>query len=92
LIGEVRGQGVFWAMDLVTDRSTRAPLAPYAGSSAAMNELIAECKKRGLMPFTNYNRMHVVPPCNISEAEVLEGISIIDESLANIANYYEGKD
>lgn len=92
LIGEVRGQGVFWAMDLVTDRSTREPLAPYAGSSAAMNELIAECKKRGLMPFTNYNRMHVVPPCNISEAEALEGISIIDESLASIANYYEGKD
>ena len=69
VIGEVRGQGVFWALDLVTDRATRAPLAPYGVSSAAMNELVAECKKLGLMPFTNFNRMHVVPPCNISESE-----------------------
>jgi taurine--2-oxoglutarate transaminase len=61
VIGEVRGQGVFWALDLVKDRVTREPLAPYAGSSPAMNELVAECKKHGLMPFTNFNRMHVVP-------------------------------
>ena len=92
LIGEVRGQGVFWAMDLVSDRTTRAPLAPYGGTSPAMSELVAECKKRGLMPFTNFNRMHVVPPCNITEAEAKEGIAIIDEALANIAKYYEGKD
>ena len=43
------------------------------------------------MPFTNFNRMHVVPPCNITEAEAKEGIAIIDEALANIAKYYEGK-
>ena len=92
LIGEVRGQGVFWAMDLVTDRLSRAPLAPYGGSSPAMTELVAECKKRGLMPFTNFNRMHVVPPCNITEAEAKEGIAIIDQALTTIAKYYEGKD
>ena len=92
LIGEVRGQGVFWAMDLVTDRLSRAPLAPYGGTSAAMTELVAECKKRGLMPFTNFNRMHVVPPCNITEAEAKEGITIIDQALTSIAKYYEGKD
>jgi taurine--2-oxoglutarate transaminase len=92
LIGEVRGQGVFWAMDLVSDRATRAPLAPYGGTSPAMGELVAECKKRGLMPFTNFNRMHVVPPCNITEAEAKEGIAIIDQALTSIAKYYEGKD
>jgi taurine--2-oxoglutarate transaminase len=92
LIGEVRGQGVFWAMDLVSDRGTRTPLAPYGGSSPAMTELVAECKKRGLMPFTNFNRMHVVPPCNITEAEAKEGIAIIDQALTSIAKYYEGKD
>jgi len=92
LIGEVRGQGVFWAMDLVSDRVTRTPLAPYGGTSPAMSELVAECKKRGLMPFTNFNRMHVVPPCNISEAEAREGLAIIDQALESIAKYYEGKD
>jgi taurine--2-oxoglutarate transaminase len=44
------------------------------------------------MPFTNFNRMHVVPPCNITEAEAKEGIAIIDQALTSIAKYYEGKD
>jgi len=92
IIGEVRGQGVFWALDLVTDRATKAPLAPYGGSSPAMGEVVAECKKRGLMPFSNFNRIHVVPPCNVSEAEVREGIAILDEALSTIGKYYEGKD
>lgn len=92
VIGEVRGLGVFWALDLVKDRSSRAPLAPYAGSSPAMNELIAECKKRGLMPMSNFNRIHVVPPCNITDDEAREGIAILDEALSAIAKHYEGKD
>jgi taurine--2-oxoglutarate transaminase len=92
IIGEVRGQGVFWALDLVTDRNTKAPLAPYGGTSPAMTEIVTECKKRGLMPFNNFNRIHVVPPCNVSEAEVLEGMKILDEALAIAGKYYEGKD
>ena len=90
VIGEVRGLGVFWALDLVTDRATRAPLAPYGGSSAAMNELVAECKKLGLMPFTNFNRMHVVPPCNISESEFNEGLAILDKAFSLIDKHYTG--
>lgn len=92
VIGEVRGQGVFWALDLVTDRTSRAPLAPYGGTSPAMTVLVTECKKRGLMPFTNFNRLHVVPPCNISEAEAREGLAIIDSALLSISDHYEGKD
>ncbi|PRC51119.1 aspartate aminotransferase family protein, partial [Mycobacterium sp. ITM-2017-0098] len=42
--GEVRGAGVFWAVELVADQNTREPLAPYGSSSAAMNSVIAECK------------------------------------------------
>jgi taurine--2-oxoglutarate transaminase len=91
VIGEVRGLGVFWALDLVKDRVTREPLAPYAGSSPAMNELVAECKKRGLMPFTNFNRMHVVPPCNISESEFNEGVEILDQAFALTDKHYTGR-
>ena len=90
MIGEVRGLGVFWALDLVKDRKTREPIAPYGGTSAAMNELVAGCKKRGLMPFTNYNRMHVVPPCNVSEVEAKEGLAIMDEVFSEISKHYEG--
>ncbi|WP_037601124.1 aspartate aminotransferase family protein [Streptacidiphilus rugosus] len=83
-IGEVRGLGVFWAVELVKNRETREPLTPYNAAGAAnapMLELAGECKKRGLWPFTNMNRFHVVPPCNVSEAEVKEGLSILDEVL-----------
>jgi taurine--2-oxoglutarate transaminase len=90
VIGEVRGQAVFWALDLVSDRATREPLAPYGGSSPAMSQLVADCKSRGLLPFTNYNRLHVVPPCTISEAEAKEGLAILDEALAGADRYYQG--
>ncbi|MFZ9226090.1 MAG: aspartate aminotransferase family protein [Candidatus Nanopelagicaceae bacterium] len=92
VIGEVRGLGVFWALDLVTDRNSRAPLAPYGGTSPAMSTLVAECKKRGLMPFTNFNRLHVVPPCNITADEARKGIEILDAAFATISHHYEGKD
>ena len=90
MIGEVRGLGVFWALDLVTDRATREPLAPYGGSSPAMTELVAESKKRGMLPFTNFNRLHVVPPCNVSDAEAKEGLAIIDEVLTLTDKHYTG--
>lgn len=90
VIGEVRGLGVFWALDLVKDRATREPIAPYGGTSPAMTELVAESKKRGLLPFTNFNRMHVVPPCTVTEAEAKDGLAIIDEVLTAVDKHYEG--
>ena len=90
IIGDVRGLGVFWALDLVTNRATREPLAPYGGTSPAMGELVVESKKRGLMPFTNFNRMHVVPPCTVSEAEAKEGLAILDEVFTVMDKHYVG--
>jgi taurine--2-oxoglutarate transaminase len=90
VIGEVRGLGVFWALDLVSNRETRAMLAPYGGTSEAMNVLVAGAKQRGLLPFTNYNRLHVVPPCTVSDTEAKEGLAILDEVLAEVDRYYEG--
>jgi taurine--2-oxoglutarate transaminase len=80
-VGEARGLGVFWALDLVKDKATREPLAPYGGTSPAMVDLMAACKKGGLLPFMQFNRLHAVPPCNVSEAEAKEGIAILDEAL-----------
>ena len=90
VIGEVRGLGVFWALDLVTDRATREPLAPYGGSSPAMNQLAVECKKRGLLPFANFNRLHVVPPCTVSDTEAKDGLAVLDEVFAVIDAHYTG--
>ncbi|MFF4383957.1 aspartate aminotransferase family protein [Kitasatospora sp. NPDC001547] len=84
-IGEVRGLGVFWALDLVRDRETREPLVPYnaAGAdNAPMAELAAACKQRGLWPFVNMNRFHVVPPCTVTEEEAKTGLAVLDEVLS----------
>jgi taurine--2-oxoglutarate transaminase len=90
LIGDIRGVGTFWGMDLVTDRATRAPLAPYGGTSPAMGELVAACKSRGLFPFVHFNRMHIVPPCTITADELQEGFAILDQAFTEVGKYYTG--
>jgi taurine---2-oxoglutarate transaminase len=83
-VGEVRGLGVFWAVELVRNRTTHEPLVPYnaAGDAAApMGELAGAMKARGVWPFTHFNRVHFVPPCTVSETEVDEGIAALDAAL-----------
>ena len=53
-IGGIRGTGVFWAIELVADRQTREPLAPYGGTSPAMAAILAASTRRGLLPFANF--------------------------------------
>ena len=83
-VGEVRGLGMFWAVELVRDRETREPLVPFnaAGAAAApMTAFAAACRERGLWPFVHFNRTHVVPPCTTSEDELRRGLEILDEAL-----------
>ncbi|MEV0009143.1 aspartate aminotransferase family protein [Streptomyces sp. NPDC047973] len=83
-VGEVRGTGAFWALDLVRDRETREPLVPYNATgeaNAPMAAFGAACRKNGLWPFINMNRTHVVPACNITEAEAKEGLAALDAAL-----------
>ena len=92
-VGDVRGLGVFWAIELVRNRETRAPLVPFnaAGADAKpMADLVAACKQRGLWPFVHFNRMHVVPPCTITPDEAREGLAIIDEVLELADAHVEG--
>jgi taurine--2-oxoglutarate transaminase len=87
LVGEVRGTAVFWCVELVRDRETREPLTPYNATGAAyapMTDLVAACKSRGLLPFVNMNRLHVVPPCNVSEDEAVLGLSLLDQALGEV--------
>ena len=92
-VGEVRGLGVFWAVELVRDRHTREPLVPFNASGAAakpMNDFAAACKERGLWPFTHFNRTHVVPPCTTTADEVRDGLEILDEALTVADGFYTG--
>jgi taurine--2-oxoglutarate transaminase len=90
IIGDVRGLGVFFALDLVSDRATKEPLAPYGGSSPAINEILAACRAEGLLIFNNFHRLHVVPPCVITEEETREGLARLDRALAVADKYYVG--
>jgi taurine--2-oxoglutarate transaminase len=92
-VGEVRGLGVFWALELVRDRATREPLVPFNATgpgAAPMNEVAAACRQRGLWPFIHFNRVHVVPPCTVTAGEVADGIAILDEALVLADRHYSG--
>ena len=89
-VGEVRGRGLFFALELVRDRETREQLVPFNASgpdAAPMTELLGACKKRGVWPFTHFNRLHVAPPLVITEQELRTGLAAIDEALAVTDGY-----
>ena len=75
---------MFWALELVRSRKTREALVPYNASGAdaqPMVELTKAMRDRGAWPFVHFNRTHFVPPCNVSEAEVDEGVAALDAAL-----------
>jgi len=76
VIGDVRGVGVFWALDLVSDAATKAPL-----SGASVAGLKKALMAKGLLPFVVENRIHVVPPCVVTAEEVAQALAIYDEVL-----------
>ncbi|WP_413810731.1 aspartate aminotransferase family protein [Streptomyces sp. OE57] len=80
-VGEVRGIGAMWVLDLVSDPAARTPLAPLGGTSEAMAALGQALKAGGMLPLINSNRLYVMPPCNISEEDAHRGLDIIDRTL-----------
>lgn len=80
LIGEVRGEGVFWAVELVADRGTRVPVA-----ATTMAALKRELSARGVMAMTVENRIHVVPPCVVTADDMTQGMVALDGALAAVA-------
>jgi taurine--2-oxoglutarate transaminase len=79
LIGEVRGLGVFWALDLVDDPESRQPV-----NASLVGVLKKELMSRGLLPFAVDNRIHVVPPCIVTPDEVAKGVAILDEAFTAV--------
>jgi taurine--2-oxoglutarate transaminase len=89
-IGEVRGLGCFWGVELVKSRETREMLVPFNASgeaAAPVARLAKAALERGLYLMTHWNVIMIVPPLTITRDEVDEGIAILDEALA-IADEY----
>jgi taurine--2-oxoglutarate transaminase len=89
-IGDVRGLGLFWGLELVRDRATREPLVPFnAGgeANAPMARLGKAAAERGLFLMTHFNMAMICPPLTITRDELDEGLGIIDDVLS-IADEY----
>ncbi|MVT25542.1 aminotransferase class III-fold pyridoxal phosphate-dependent enzyme [Nesterenkonia alkaliphila] len=81
-VGDVRGLGAFWAIELVRDQQTKEPLAPYGQTHPVMNQLVASAKSQGVLPFMNMNRLHICPPLNITTQDITFGLNVIDDVLS----------
>lgn len=80
LVGDVRGLGVFWALELVADRDTRAPLPPER-----MKQVMSACQEREVWPLVMGNRVHVVPPLVISHEDAGRAVEVLAEALDEVA-------
>jgi taurine--2-oxoglutarate transaminase len=80
-IGEVRNIGLFGIIELVRDRQSKEPLAPWNGSSPEMNALRNYCLDHGLFLYTHWHTILIVPPLIISEEQLEEGFDILDKAL-----------
>ena len=92
-IGEVRGLGCFWGLELVRSRETREPLVPFNASgeaAAPVGRLAKAALERGLYLMTHWNVVMVCPPLTITPEELAEGIAILDDALAIADEYYTG--
>jgi taurine--2-oxoglutarate transaminase len=89
-IGDVRGLGCFWGIELVKNRETREPLVPFNATGEAFAPVARVSKaalERGLYLMTHWNVIMVCPPLTITRDEIDEGIGILDEALS-IADEY----
>ena len=83
-VGAVRSIGLFGNVELVRNRATREPLAPFGGSSPEMTALGKFFRANGLFTFIRWNSFFTNPPLTITEAEMREGFAIIDRGLAEV--------
>lgn len=84
-VGEVRGLGCMWALELVVDRQTRRPLVPFNATgpdAVPVQEVVKAAAAEGVHLFSHFNRVHVLPPVTILEEEVQFGLDVLDRALA----------
>jgi len=83
-VGEVRSIGLFGVIELVRDRQTKEPLAPWNGNSPEMVAIRKYCLDHGLYLYTHWHTLLVIPPLIITEAQLEEGFSVLDGALSSL--------
>src|SRR5258706_2005074 len=80
-IGEVRSIGLFGIIELVKDRKTKEPMAPWNESSPEMTALKKYCMDHGLFLYTHWHTVLIIPPLIITEEQLKEGMDVLDKAL-----------
>jgi taurine---2-oxoglutarate transaminase len=80
-VGEVRSLGLFGILELVKNRATREPLAPYDSSSPAMAKFKKYMLEHGVYLYTHWHTVLIIPPLIITEEQLKEGFEILDQAL-----------
>ena len=80
-VGDVRSIGLFGVLELVRNRETREPMAPFNSSSPEMQKLAAFLRQEGLFTFINWNNLFTNPPLVITEEQLREAFEVIDRGL-----------
>jgi len=85
IVGATRSIGLFGIVELVKDRKTWEPMAPYNGTSEPMMRLGRFFREQGLYTFVRWNGFFTNPPLTITEDELRHGFDIIDRGLKEIS-------
>jgi len=80
-VGEVRSIGLFGVIELVRDRKTRQPMAPYNGSSPEMTALRQYMLDHGVYLYTHWHTVLIIPPLIITEEQLAEGFAVLNQAL-----------
>ena len=80
-VGEVRNIGLFGILELVKDRKTKEPIAPWNESSKEMTALKKYCLDNGLFLYTHWHTVLIIPPLIITEEQLKEGFDVLDQAL-----------
>jgi len=80
-VGATRNIGLFGIVELVRNRETREPMAPFNGTSPEMQAVSKFFRQQGLYTFVRWNTFFTNPPLCITEAEMREAFAIIDKGL-----------
>jgi taurine--2-oxoglutarate transaminase len=81
-VGEVRSIGLFGVIELVRDRKTKEPLAPWNSSSPEMVALRKALLEKGLFLYSHWHTLLIIPPLIITEEQLEEGFAILDAALS----------
>ena len=89
-IGDFRNTGLLGCIELIKNKETKEPMAPFNAKPdemVVMNKVAAKIKELGMYTFVRWNYIFIAPPLCITKAEIDEGLSIISQAIS-IADEY----